>query len=151
MWPLIFNLPSTSGLHCGHPTHDQSHGTLRHLPPTCTDHLLNLDTGDINFLGKLPHCLIRIFIGKRVYIDLHAWGHWGGQDQAGSHRQAQEVYKWKKGSQSPCPAPWGRVLLYGPHRNWETPSGHLTHQGLTELTGSKIKKQKRNRNQKSNK
>lgn len=57
------------------PTH--GHGTLRHLPPTCSDHLLNLDTGDVNFLGKLPDCLIRVFIGERVNIDLHAWGHWG--------------------------------------------------------------------------
>lgn len=46
-------------------------------PPTCSNHLLNFDTGDINFLGKLPHCLIGVLIGERVNVDLHAWGHWG--------------------------------------------------------------------------
>lgn len=48
-----------------------------HQPPTCSNHLLNFDTGDVNFLGKLPHCLIGVLIGERVDVDLHAWGHWG--------------------------------------------------------------------------
>lgn len=47
----------------------------RHQPPTCSDHLLNFDTGDVNFLGKLPHCLIGVLVGEWVDVDLHAWGH----------------------------------------------------------------------------
>lgn len=37
---------------------------------TSTDNLLDLDKGNINFLGKLSHCLIRVLIGEGVDINL---------------------------------------------------------------------------------
>lgn len=92
---------------------DQSHGTLRHLLPTCSDHLLNLDTGDVDFLGKLPHCLIRIFIGERVNIDLHAWGHWGVDKTSLGYKDRLE----RCTNENRAVPPWGRVVLYGSHRN----------------------------------
>lgn len=37
---------------------------------TCTNYLFNLDIGDINLFGKFPHCLIRVFVSKRINVDL---------------------------------------------------------------------------------
>lgn len=37
---------------------------------TGTDNLLNLDKGNINFLCKLSHCLIRVLVGEGVDINL---------------------------------------------------------------------------------
>lgn len=68
-------------LHCLRNTHGGGYMWLKsqylggHQPPTCSNHLLNFDTGDVNFLGKLPHCLIGVLVGEGVNVDLHAWGH----------------------------------------------------------------------------
>lgn len=40
---------------------------------TSADNLLYLDKGNINFLGKFSHCLIRVLIGERVDINLDPW------------------------------------------------------------------------------
>lgn len=43
---------------------------------TCTDDLLNLDSGDINLFGKFSHCLVRVLISEGVNVDLHSWWAW---------------------------------------------------------------------------
>lgn len=102
------------------PTHGQSHGTLRRLPPTCSDHLLNLDTGDVNFLGKLPHCLIRVLVGERVNIDLHAWGHWGTRPGWVTWAGSRGAHMGK--GQAGPPRPRESMLLYGPLLSSPDPS-----------------------------
>lgn len=42
----------------------------RLVPLTCTNYLFNLDIGDIDLFGKFPHCLIRVFVSKRINVDL---------------------------------------------------------------------------------
>lgn len=44
----------------------KAHGRLL----TGADNLLNLDKGNVDFLGKLSHCLIRVLIGEGVDINL---------------------------------------------------------------------------------
>lgn len=73
--------------------------------PTCSDHLLNFDTGDVNFLGKLPHCLIGVFVGEGVNVDLHAWGHWERRSgsvtctdsRGGQMEKCEPVPLWRAG------------------------------------------------------
>lgn len=38
----------------------------------CSNHLLNLHTRNINFLGKLTDSFIGVFIGERVDVNLHS-------------------------------------------------------------------------------
>lgn len=41
---------------------------------TCTNDLLDLDSGDVNLLGELSYSLIGVFVGKGIYVDLHPRG-----------------------------------------------------------------------------
>ncbi len=40
---------------------------------TCTNDLFNLDTGNVDLLGKLSDCFIGVFICEGVDVDLHSW------------------------------------------------------------------------------
>lgn len=37
---------------------------------TCSDDLLDLDEGNIDFLGKLSHGLVGVLVGERVDVHL---------------------------------------------------------------------------------
>lgn len=47
-----------------------NNGKIIQLGLTSTDNLLNLDKGNIDFLGKFSHRLIRVLIGEGVDINL---------------------------------------------------------------------------------
>lgn len=97
-------------------------------PITCSNNLLNLHAGYINFLGKLSHGFVGVFIGKWIYIDLHSWSHLEeGQaatiqaiPQIGNDaRNGDEGREWRQGScEIFC---WGSVYLnfaFIRHKSW---------------------------------
>lgn len=60
---------------------------------TSTNDLLNLDKGNIDFLGKFSHCLIRVFVGERVDINLDPFER-GDKQKRGKWKSRNVTEPW---------------------------------------------------------